>query len=250
MSVEAGLMEDKELQQRAKSLVNAMERADSSEVEKLIHELTDLSETRLYHQIGTLTRELHETVKGFFDELHASDITEDDMPDARDRLQHVIELTKKSAETTLDATDKNMPLAKEVGEQAQALAIRWQSFRERRLSTDEFKVLCADMSQYFELAEHHSLNIHHGLAVILMAQEYQDITGQIIQQVIKLIDEVEKRLLSILSLSGARDKDSVKKTPIAGKNIEAQGPVVPGQSQEGIVQGQDEVDDLLSSLGF
>jgi len=78
-----------------------------------------------------------------------------------------------------------------------------------------------------------------------MAQDFQDLTGQIIRQVINLIRDVEAKLVHLVKISGAqaqecRDEGSDK----------LEGPVIPGVDQGDVVKGQDDVDDLLSSLGF
>lgn len=88
-----------------------------------------------------------------------------------------------------------------------------------------------------------------------MAQDYQDLTGQIIRRVIALVEEVEGNLVQLVRISGQRIVDdpqrSERKQSEASERMQkGEGPSIPGGDNEGVVSGQDEVDDLLSSLGF
>ena len=90
----------------------------------------------------------------------------------------------------------------------------------------------------------------------MMAQDFQDLTGQIIRRVINLVQEVEDNLVELIRLSGSvesavADKVPAQKSCPDGAVMQGLGPQVPGLGETaGAVSGQDEVDDLLSSLGF
>ena len=82
-----------------------------------------------------------------------------------------------------------------------------------------------------------------------MAQDFQDLTGQMIRKVIKLVQEVETKLIEMLTMFGEGVSDnSARSPPVSG--IEAEGPIMNPQTRSDVVNGQDDVDDLLSSLGF
>jgi chemotaxis protein CheZ len=81
-----------------------------------------------------------------------------------------------------------------------------------------------------------------------MAQDFQDLTGQIIRRVITLVGEVEDRLVEILTVFGA--EQSNKKETESKSGIEAEGPIIDANDREDAVSSQDDVDDLLASLGF
>ncbi len=88
---------------------------------------------------------------------------------------------------------------------------------------------------------------------VLMAQGFQDLTGQILRRVIELVREVEDSLIGLLTAFGhvtvaAEAKPAAVRKPKAGH--EAEGPIIDAASRNDVVQGQDDVDDLLSSLGF
>jgi chemotaxis protein CheZ len=84
---------------------------------------------------------------------------------------------------------------------------------------------------------------------VLLAQGYQDITGQVIRKVIDLVNDVESKLVQLIRLSGQRKNDEQQASGSV-PDISPQGPVVPGVDKGDVVNGQDDVDDLLSSLGF
>ncbi|MEC9169813.1 MAG: protein phosphatase CheZ, partial [Pseudomonadota bacterium] len=92
------------------------------------------------------------------------------------------------------------------------------------------------------------------LTEVLMAQGYQDLTGQVIRRVIDLVKEVEDSLVNMLTMFGERDgaeqtkPSSVKADKVDG--VEAEGPIIDADKRDDVVSGQDDVDDLLSSLGF
>jgi chemotaxis protein CheZ len=87
-----------------------------------------------------------------------------------------------------------------------------------------------------------------------MAQGYQDLTGQVIRRVIDLVKEVEDSLVNMLTMFGERDGAEQTK-PSSAKadkvdDVEAEGPIIDAEKRDDVVSGQDDVDDLLSSLGF
>lgn len=117
-----------------------------------------------------------------------------------------------------------------------------------RIELAEFKALCHRIDGLLGQVEGDSSELRGQLTEILMAQDFQDLTGQIISRVITLVNEVEGRLVEILTVFGASQLEES-----AGKNkasTEAEGPILNPHERADAVSSQDEVDDLLSSLGF
>ena len=104
-----------------------------------------------------------------------------------------------------------------------------------------------EITDYFGETVHSFELMQKGLNDILMAQGFQDITGQVIRRVIKLVEELESNLVDLIRISGGMTETS-KKTV----KPDLPGPVVPGvdDKSDDIANSQDDVDDLLSSLGF
>ncbi len=237
----------------ARALVASLEAGDDGAADKVIDQLTNIRETALFKELGTLTRELHESIKAFRQDSRLSDIAASEIPDARDRLNYVITMTEQAAHRTLTAIEDSVPLVDVVTERARRLEEQWRRFRSRELSVEEFRLLSREIEEFLGLVLEDGGKIHANLTDALMAQDYQDLTGQVIRRVISLVQEVEENLVGMVKLSGARildeSKDAGVKQPV--DNIKAQGPAIPGlDSANDVVSGQDDVDDLLSSLGF
>lgn len=235
----------------ARQLIEHIDQGDEAGTASAIDDLTKLREMELFRELGALTRDLHEALKSFRVDTRIGEIAETEIPDARDRLNHVISVTEQAAHRTLTAIEASVPLVDELGGTARHLTERWQRFRQRELSAEEFRELSREVEAFLLLADRHGASVQTSLTDALMAQDYQDITGQIIRRVINLVQEVEDSLVELVRISGARFAE--EKAGPADSSPEditrGHGPAVPGRDS-GVVAGQDEVDDLLSSLGF
>ncbi len=237
---------------RARELLRQIESGNEEEAGKLLDELTKLRENSLFQELGRLTREFHEALNAFrFDSRIAAALTETDFPDARERLKYVITMTAQSADRTLTAVEESMPLCDEMEADTLELKGQWERFTRRELTADEFRILVPRLEAYFGRVSEDIPKLRGNLQEVLMAQDFQDLTGQIIRRVINLVDDVEENLVELIRISGQNllPKEKSEKPESAPSGIEASGPPVPGVDT-GTVSGQDEVDDLLSSLGF
>jgi chemotaxis protein CheZ len=118
------------------------------------------------------------------------------------------------------------------------------------MTTQEFRDLCRELDVFFSEVSGGARTLNGYLSEVLMAQDFQDLTGQIIRRVITLVQDLEVSLVDLIRLSGppaAGRREADYKT---SKVVALSGPVVPGVDHGDSVQGQDEVDALLSSLGF
>jgi chemotaxis protein CheZ len=124
---------------------------------------------------------------------------------------------------------------------------------QRQLQLGEFKQLCHTLDNFILQANTDSGTLNSLLTDVLMAQDYQDLTGQILRRVIELVREVEESLIGLLTAFGqssmmvAAEAKPAKSKP---KAHEAEGPIIDAAERDDVVSGQDDVDDLLSSLGF
>ncbi len=231
----------------AKDLVVALEQGHESTVDSLLDQITGLRDNQLFQEVGRLTRQLHDTMAGFTADSKMAQMTENDIPDAKERLQYVISMTEKAANETLTAVEELMPVSKELNDQAACLSEKWERFLDKEMPFSEFKSMSAEITTHFNVSKGSLQQVQKGLNSILMAQGFQDITGQIIKRVIELVQDLETSMVELIRISGGPGtKSGMAKEP------DLPGPVVPGVDDKNndVAANQDDVDDLLSSLGF
>ncbi|MCP4407872.1 MAG: protein phosphatase CheZ [Gammaproteobacteria bacterium] len=244
----AAEFEDKRLD-LAQQLVVQIEANNETKVRELLLELTQVRDGTLFCEVGKLTRELHDTLNNFRLDTHISSVTERDIPDAKKRLSHVIEMTENSALRTLNAVESGVELSKAVRNRTQHLKDGWESFRRREMTPDQFRQLNRDIDSYLDKMDRELALIHGNLSEIMMAQETQDLSGQIIRQVIQLVQNVENSLVDLIRITGQAEPAGIEHSAGLDES-RGSGPTVPGVDSKEAVQSQDEVDELLSSLGF
>lgn len=236
----------------AKRLVDELEAGNNEAANTTIAELSSnpFANSSLFQEVGRLTRELHEALNGFVLDDSMAELVEVDMPDATERLHYVIETTEQAAHQTLSALEQAMPVSERLKNRAEHLNGQWEKFTHRELTVDEFKLLSDELSEFLQQLSLDSQELHGKMNDIMMAQGFQDITGQVIKKVIALVKDVESRLVHLIRLAGnvhtSKDDEQLKKQKMADEH----GPAVPGVTKSEVVSGQDDVDDLLSSLGF
>jgi chemotaxis protein CheZ len=242
--------------EQAKSLVQMLENGQQEQANMLVTSLYDGTENPMLQEIGALTRDLHDSLKQFSLDQRLTEIAKDEIPDARDRLNYVIEKTELAANKTMDAVDCCLPIADNLNDCLQQVRPQWNELMRGRIELSEFKALCHRIDELLVQVEGDSTELRGQLTEILMAQDFQDLTGQIIRRVITLVNEVEGRLVDILTVfSGNKPEEQaqVSAQPADKKmkpSSEAEGPILHPELREDAVSSQDEVDDLLSSLGF
>jgi chemotaxis protein CheZ len=114
------------------------------------------------------------------------------------------------------------------------------------MNADEFRQMSKRIERFLETVEEDAKHLHKGLSDVMMAQDFQDITGQIIRQVIELVQDMEEGLVKVIKSVGiahVEEDDHVRE-------VVAEGPQVNQEDNPDVMSGQDDVDDLLSSLGF
>jgi len=240
--------------EQAQSLVSEIQSGNETSATKVLDDLINARENSLFKDLGKLTRDFHDSLVRFRLDSKFSELVESDIPDARDRLNHVINMTNESAENTLNAVEKSIPLCDHLSKEAEELLQAWIRFQRKEMQADEFRVLSARMSEFLTHTIESSSGIKADLNTVLMAQTFQDLTGQIIKQVITLVDDVENNLVNLVKLSSSHinpdGNDSQDRKNKRDDGDSLSGPQIPGKESATAVSGQDEVDDLLSSLGF
>ncbi|WP_122034112.1 protein phosphatase CheZ [Aliivibrio sp. EL58] len=232
----------------AKELVALLEAGKQEEADQFVASFAVSSEPPMLQEIGSLTRDLHESLKNFKLDHRVVAIANDEIPDARDRLQYVIDKTEMAANKTMDAVDRSLPIADELHEGLLQVRPQWNSLMKGRIELAQFKALCHNIDGLLTQVEGNSSELRNELTNILMAQDFQDLTGQIIKRVITLVQEVEDRLVDILTLF--KVEEQLGKEEGKEKPSKAEGPILNPHEREDAVASQDDVDDLLASLGF
>ncbi|MCG5499511.1 protein phosphatase CheZ [Ectothiorhodospira lacustris] len=235
--------------ERARELVKLMESGNEEGAGRLIEEMGRMHESLLFQELGKLTRDLHEALNSFRLDSRLSELTHQDIPDAKERLNYVVAMTDQAAHRTLNAVEAALPVSEMLANRAQALRADWARFRQREMSVDEFRSVSQALAEFLEDTERDAETLRSQLSEVLMAQDFQDLTGQVIRRVMTLVQDLEDSLVGLVRISGKRLSTPEGKDRGAG--TEPAGPAVKGTSDQGdVVKSQDDVDDLLSSLGF
>jgi len=232
---------------RTRDLQACIEAGDEKGAKEIIDDLTDIRENTLYQEVGKLTRELHDAISAFGMDDRISDMTEHDIPDARQRLNFVITKTADAADRTLTAVEESIPICENMETQAAEILESWRQFTKREMDAEGFRKLSKEIDGFLLTQSDGFSTLKGHLNDVLMAQDFQDLTGQIIKRVINLVAEVEGNLVNLIKIAGLPEH---AENPREKKKEDLEGPVVPGIDSGETVSGQDEVDDLLSSLGF
>jgi len=205
----------------------------------------------VYLRIGNLTRVLHDALRGLGYDKDLAE-TREHLPDARDRLAYIARVTGEAAEKVLNAVDHARSLQGELVQQATSLRMRWQAVRlytvgqgagsER--ATPAGRQLVDETCDFFAGIDGQADRTHAILTDIMMAQDFHDLTGQVIRKVVALAHSMEEQLVRLL----------IETTPPEQlKRVESDklsGPVVNHAGRDDVVADQAQVDDLLASLGF
>jgi chemotaxis protein CheZ len=259
-----------QLQDRVKELSAALDQGDLSGAMARLAELSEARNRLLYQEVGRLTRGLHEAIKEFNIDVEnstafqtsASDSEISEVANANERLNYVLELTEGAANTTMDMVDASMPVAEEMGEQARLLRDDWKKMADSKSTLAELKDLGRSTEAFLLEIESGTTTLHKNFTEILLAQGFQDLTGQLITRVIGLVNDVESNLVNLVKVAGKVDSitgrapEKLEDSPeqeakeAEEKLVKGHGPQMHAEEVSDVVSGQDDVDDLLSSLGF
>ncbi len=233
----------------AKDLVTALESNDEIKADEILDQISGMRESMLFQEVGRLTRQLHDTMNSFALDSKMVELTSKDIPDAKERLHYVIAMTEQAANQTMEVIEHLTPISQELSDQANELSNKWDRFLAKDMPFEEFKNMSQEITVHFAQTKERVASVQTGLIDILMAQGFQDITGQIIRRVIDLVQEMEHSMVELVRLSGGKSKTAIVEQ---SAELDLPGPVVPGVDDKAndVAANQDDVDDLLSSLGF
>ncbi|AXA90111.1 protein phosphatase CheZ [Massilia sp. YMA4] len=203
--------------------------------------MTDPNEEFL-SRIGHMTRALHENLRGLgLDKLIEK--AAEDIPDARDRLDYVARLSENAAQKVLNATDEAGPLQDGIARDAKELSASWQALLDGGGGEGDWRALAQRTIAALGSASEATTATKGHLMDIMMAQDFQDLTGQVIKRVTSIAQNLEKQLVqTLIDFAPEQLKKELDTGLLNGPQID--------KTAEGIVADQEQVDDLLDSLGF
>uniref|UniRef100_Q31HM8 Protein phosphatase CheZ n=1 Tax=Hydrogenovibrio crunogenus (strain DSM 25203 / XCL-2) TaxID=317025 RepID=Q31HM8_HYDCU len=208
-----------------KALLKAMEKEDYDKASQALDEIIATRDDNLLEQVEQIAQNLHDTLEQFGADSMLLQHTKHGLPDATERLEYVIETTEEASNKTLSAAENAIALLETL---------------ESHVTDDSQKELIGKAQS--EVTE------------IMMAQSFQDLTGQVLNRVIMLVTSLEQSLMELINKSGIHIDDipdpSDSEEERKAQEMKGIGPNVTKSSQQNAVNSQDEVDDLLGDLGI
>jgi chemotaxis protein CheZ len=204
------------------------------------HGEADAGDKPMFERLGGIVRLLHDSLRelGYDKALNEAS---SQIVDAQDRLEYVATLTEQAANKVLNTLDDGMPAQDVLQKKARAMEVRWNDLFAGKLGIEEFKALAGDSKSFATAVSEATEAEKARLLDIMMAQDFQDITGQLIKKVVMITKTVEKELADLL-------RDNAP--PPLREKLAAKEPLMVGPSVPSVALDQDNVDDLLADLGF
>lgn len=198
--------------------------------------------TDLIQRIASLTRMLRESMRELGLDQAIKDAAEA-IPDARDRLRYVAQMTEQAANRVLNATEAAGPAQDTMARGAKALDARWQQWFDQPLELPEARELVKDTRAFLADVPEQTQFTQARLMEIVMAQDFQDLTGQVIMRMMDVVGAIERELLQVLLENVPQERRDEAQSLLNGPQVNPDG-------KPDVVTSQDQVDDLLASLGF
>ena len=207
------------------------------------HDVAACPANKVVASVGHLTRQLHDTLAELGYDRHLQDAAVAALPDARQRIAYVVSVTEQAASRALNAVDIAVPLQESLAADAQSLDGEWDKVFSGQCDVAQFKALAQKTREYLKAVPERTEVTRTQLREVMMAQEFQDLTGQVLKRITEVANNLETQLLKLL----------VENSTAPIKNSEAltmlNGPAIDGGAPD-VVANQAQVDELLESLGF
>lgn len=208
-----------------------------------MHDAAHCQASKVINSVGHLTRQLHDTLAELGYDRHLQDVAAAALPDARQRIAYVVQLTEQAASRSLNAVEIATPVQEKLAGDAQSLSAKWDAVFDGKSNVADFKALAESTREYLKAVPAKTETTREQLREVMMAQEFQDLTGQVLKRITELANDLERQLLTLL----------VENAPAPIKKTEAlgllNGPQINGGTGD-TVANQAQVDELLESLGF
>jgi chemotaxis protein CheZ len=229
-----------------KEFMSSLSAGDMDKSQEILKNLAEQQhQAGLYKEIGVLARELHNSLRGFMDTMDPTlkELVEDKIPDSGSRLEHILQLTEHAANTTLDHVEA-MQLRNQ-DDQKKLLKVR-EIMEGIRAIGDPARARIAEVQEQVTFLKSSFDQTSEDLITVLTAQDYQDLTGQIILKIIQLLKDLELKLVGVIKTFGVRLDGRKHQPPSAIEEL--YGPAHQGVAEA--LHSQDDVDSLLAEFGF
>ncbi|GAB3184652.1 protein phosphatase CheZ [Hydrogenophaga aquatica] len=205
----------------------------------------DQASSDMYHKLGQITRQLHDALNelGYTPVLKG---TVEELPDARSRLEYIARLTGEAAEKVLNRVDEAKAEQERVIDHSKQLL-------DTLRRVPGLKWAMPELTEWSEKIQVSAERTDQHLTEIMMAQDFHDLTGQVIKKVVALAATIEGQLLQLLLQAAPHALQQAEPAEAPAKAVsreELSGPVVNPEGRTDVVTDQSQVDDLLASLGF
>lgn len=199
---------------------------------------------QVFEQIGKMTRDLHETLQALGHDK-ALEKTVDAIPDARERLNYVLSMTEQAVSRVLNAVDAISPTQDQAQDRAQQLLADWERVADKRRDSQDYQETLQRTRAFLQQADADAGANKAQLTEIILAQEFQDLTGQVIKKIVDLAQDMETQLLTLLARTAPEGSSRPKEAGLLN------GPAMEtDKHQQQAFGSQGEVDSFLESLGF
>jgi chemotaxis protein CheZ len=227
------------------SLREALEAGDEVGFFAAVEALTGMRERGVWDSLRQLDLRLRAALDQFRLDPRLLRLAGTEMPDARARLDHVLRLTDEAAHRTMDLVESSMPLVARTAAAAAAFAAECREACTDGATEPRPLELLARLENHFAAAHADGETVKTNLVEVLMAQGFQDLSGQIIRRVIELVAQLEAELARLVQDSGQGAAENRHAPLGAEDHTRGLGPPIPGVST-GTVDGQQDVDELLA----
>lgn len=207
----------------------------------------DVSDKPMFERLGGIVRLLHDSLRELGYDRSLSDVASQ-ITDAQGRLEYVATLTEQAANKVLNAIDIGMPEQDSLSKTAKDIDTRWGQLFDGKLSVEEFKTLASDSRQFSNKVVTVTEAEKARLLEIMMAQDFQDITGQLIKKIVAITHKAESELAQLLRDNAPPEIKAARAEAKPAADVPVE--LMNGPSAPTIAMVQDDVDDLLADLGF
>jgi chemotaxis protein CheZ len=221
----------------------------------------EFASDRILARIGHVTRTLRDSMRELGLDKHVERAAEA-VPDARDRLRYVANMTEQAAERVLSAIEITKPRQEQLESDAKVLSERWSTWYDAPIGREEVRSLMDDTRAFLNGVPEVTTATNQQLLEIMLAQDFQDLTGQVIKKIMDVVYLIEQQLLGVLVENIAperREQFAAAAAQLVGAGAVSStgspesllnGPQINPEGKADVVQDQGQVDDLLASLGF